>query len=404
MSSNVHLSTLTYLREYFQTNSLLRAFRLSGMLALLVMLYIALLATISFSWTSIMMLQTGCGIPGSCALLEKFVQDFWPVSSYTPHNISPQVILSYFLLTGTYGRKVLMLFKTTRCGCTCFLQLFPLRYLERLVQRSSDNHDTALSKLRGKSLAIQLCYRTFIGFYYFYLAISDLIGSFAMSLLILAVGLAWGSLQLFVPRSRLPACVEEVLNDWGYGQVLPLLLLALPLLGVANHYLGEHSTLIWIVLALNNAIITAPEDCHHQVVTGSTTESETTGVPATSSHNFQPDHSSLSSTSLMSSLFGLCAQGNEEEAEASRQFLHKKIYCTTKFKLISVLLWLIALGIAVAFFVQTDRAFHQPTATHLSSWVKFGWNLPPVAVACLATLIFVLLFSVLTTLCGNFAF
>ena len=244
MSSNVHLSTLTHLREYFQASPTLRTLRFVGMMTLLIMLYMALVATISFSWAANTVARNICASAEYCALLQFRAQDFWfSTSRYNgTFNVSPQSVISYVLLTLTYISKVILLFNASSRKCNHYLRRAPLSCLERLIQCQYNNQATAQSQNRFRRM-FKLLYRCALAaVYIFYLALSDLITSFAMSLSILLVGLVWGSLQLFIPRSQLPSCVSVVLNGWSYGQILPLIFLALPLFAIMNHSYGNHSS------------------------------------------------------------------------------------------------------------------------------------------------------------------
>ena len=57
----------------------------------------------------------------------------------------------------------------------------------------------------------------------------------------LAFALAWGTMNLSITRSY----VDEVESDtsgentWGFGQVFPVILLALPMLSIAESYYGR---------------------------------------------------------------------------------------------------------------------------------------------------------------------
>lgn len=50
------------------------------------------------------------------------------------------------------------------------------------------------------------------------------------------IGLIWGALEIFIVRKAMPLVVIQEENAWGFGQILPLLLLVLPVIGVLEHF------------------------------------------------------------------------------------------------------------------------------------------------------------------------
>ncbi|KAL8845724.1 MAG: hypothetical protein Q9221_009131, partial [Calogaya cf. arnoldii] len=60
-----------------------------------------------------------------------------------------------------------------------------------------------------------------------------------MSLWICGGGLVWGSFQILVPRRLLPAQAKEAEFSWGFGQILPITLLAVPILSFAQGYINQ---------------------------------------------------------------------------------------------------------------------------------------------------------------------
>ncbi|KAL8645186.1 MAG: hypothetical protein Q9226_007411 [Calogaya cf. arnoldii] len=60
-----------------------------------------------------------------------------------------------------------------------------------------------------------------------------------MSLWICGGGLVWGSFQILVPRQRLPPQALEAESSWNFGQILPIMLLVVPVLSFAQGYTAQ---------------------------------------------------------------------------------------------------------------------------------------------------------------------
>lgn len=70
-------------------------------------------------------------------------------------------------------------------------------------------------------------------------ATCEFLESFAASLSLVCLGLAWGSLQIFGPKSRTPKNVRLQENSiWSFGQILPLLFLLQPAAALFEHFYG----------------------------------------------------------------------------------------------------------------------------------------------------------------------
>ena len=87
MSSNVHLSTLKYLREYFEANPVVRGLRVGGMLTLVIMLGVGLFPMTCFRWQSSALAATACNVEGSCELLDVSAGEMWQWAAR--HDLGP---------------------------------------------------------------------------------------------------------------------------------------------------------------------------------------------------------------------------------------------------------------------------------------------------------------------------
>lgn len=148
--------------------------------------------------------------------------------------------MTYFLLISSYVARAAALFGPSEVFFRRNIRGRLLGSLERAldgkVKRIRDRiaHGLAASEIQKK------CYYTYLATYAVTLACLELYSSFLGPLLWVLLNLIWGSLQLLNPRTRVArsnAITEE--NDFGFGQIIPLMLLALPLVAVFEAYYGQ---------------------------------------------------------------------------------------------------------------------------------------------------------------------
>ncbi|KAL8869716.1 MAG: hypothetical protein Q9174_004062 [Haloplaca sp. 1 TL-2023] len=241
MSSNTHLTAISLLQIEYRENkskSIARRLRLGGMFILGVFLLVALVPTTSYNWLLIVTQsqntddsagrsrgrdQSAAGIPARC---------FWQ-SEYTGGRTA-DAAWSFIILIFSYVWKGLLLFQRSHQavkGSSRRRVLQPLRRsLDRLVIRARQ-----IRRHEGRRRHV-LRYKAVFCVYLAAWAVFELAQSFVMSLWICGAGLVWGSFQILVPRRRLPSQVLEDENSWGFGQILPILLLGVPILSFAQGY------------------------------------------------------------------------------------------------------------------------------------------------------------------------
>ena len=62
--------------------------------------------------------------------------------------------------------------------------------------------------------------------------------SFVMFLWICGAILVWGTLQILLPRAFLPSSTLDTEGAWTFGQVLPIILLAMQIISFAEGYMS----------------------------------------------------------------------------------------------------------------------------------------------------------------------
>lgn len=158
------------------------------------------------------------------------------VESPVDDQVGPDGVMSYLLLVVSYAWKVSTLFERCRRGVEQWTRTKPLRTLETQLKRARWHRHSVWVKTR---------YSLLVSTYVTLLAMVDFSRSFAASLWIVTVGLIWGSLHLWVPRRYLPADVRNQESTWGFGQILPMMLLLLPLLAIGEQFYGEYLGAVW---------------------------------------------------------------------------------------------------------------------------------------------------------------
>ena len=238
MSSNTHLTTVTLLRPYLQKRNTLKTWRVTGMGILLVLLLVGLSLTTSDYWN----LATSegyyvirataksdwnsAGAMARCYWQEAFV-----------HGINIDAPFSYAIIVFAYIWKTWSLwdseFATRRWYRDWFLDSLGRRIVNQARKIDPEQFDHLIRNPRV------LGYRILMACYLGFFAISDFCESFLASLWALLLLYMWGALVLFAARNSVPAAVREDENYWNFGQVLPIMLLMLPIVAVFEHFFRE---------------------------------------------------------------------------------------------------------------------------------------------------------------------
>jgi hypothetical protein len=265
MSSNVHLTSLTFLSNYSLANHTLRTCRMVGMLALFGLLLAALVPTVDYTWLNAISntaITTNSTLPerntsgvapngrgGNCFLIQLPAHCFLKTTllratsglaaasgMQSLASMNTDAVVSYCFLAFGYLWKGSMLFSFSRQTFTRWTKEIPLRCLRMPMQRLARRQRQ--TKQYFMRWVYRLGYCLLMSGYAVEIACLNLFASFAGSLLIVAIGLAWGTIAIFNPRALLPSGVRDQEDTWSFGQILPVLLLTLPLLAVSEHCLG----------------------------------------------------------------------------------------------------------------------------------------------------------------------
>ncbi|KAL9093887.1 MAG: hypothetical protein Q9165_003810 [Trypethelium subeluteriae] len=228
MSSSVHLSALTILATYLNNRKALKAWRLAGMATLLVLLIIGLIPTASNDWgievwDSMPAGHTGWGIPAHC---------FW--FKTWGDGVNPDAVLGFLILIVSYMWKVGALFTWSR---KIFYRCvrYPLDWLlEKMVSSLAKRYAK-----RRKWIWLWL-FRTALSIYLPLTALLEVAASFSASVWLSALGLAFGTMEIVIPRAQNMQATGEEESAWSFGQLVPLILLVQPLGAVLEHVWIPH--------------------------------------------------------------------------------------------------------------------------------------------------------------------
>ena len=229
LSSSVHLSAISLLTPYLSKYNGLRTWRLVGMLALLVMLLVGLVPTISDNWGTVSksfdpsrgpVQPIGWGVPAAC---------FW--GKTYGDGVNNDAPLGYAILVVSYIWKVGELFVSPQRLYHIVVHVpvrilmeKPLCAIARRYTRSQQKRYVIIFRLY-----LMLCLPLF--------AVLETPVSFSAALWLSILGLVFGTLQIVIPRNQNLASTAEQEEKWGFGQLVPLILLIQPL-GALTEDLG----------------------------------------------------------------------------------------------------------------------------------------------------------------------
>ncbi|KAI9653364.1 MAG: hypothetical protein M1831_006069 [Alyxoria varia] len=238
MSSNTHLTTLTVLRPYLQKRNTLKTWRVTGMAILLILLLVGLSLTVSDFWNQassegyFVVTATrksdwnSAGVMARCYWQDDFI-----------HGINIDAPFSYAIIIFAYIWKVWSLwdsqFTTRRWYRDWLFDSLGKRIVNQARKIDPDQFDHCMRNPRV------LGYRILMALYLGFFAIYDFCESFLASLWAILLLYLWGALVLFAARNSVPPAVRDDENYWNFGQVLPMMLLMLPMVAVFEHFFRD---------------------------------------------------------------------------------------------------------------------------------------------------------------------
>ena len=246
LSSTVHLSTPVVLRDYFIQRPFLRSVRVVGMLSMLCLLFVAEFLTDSpaFGFDLSRCIQ--------CSFAELDIRKLFH-STTVADSFSQFGILMFLILA--YGIKVVGLHSSNPNLTMQGWFLGELKHKNEHTPSKSSMQDTdeELSRLWDRIARLKIEHytrkdqqisrpeawtRVSSNMIMVSSALAAFQKSFLWQILWLTFGNTWGFAQVYVTRWQLAPTVVGNENDLSFGQLVPLLLLALPVVAAIEGYTG----------------------------------------------------------------------------------------------------------------------------------------------------------------------
>lgn len=258
-SSTIHLSTLTVLRDYLTDHPVVRTWRVIGMVCMVALLY-----TAEFMPSSTQRITEGLdnSMPIQCVFNKKQIgNDFWSILTLPP--------IQAFLLV-SYGNKVFHLyyFNSNVSIMGWFIRQIKkgsrasvnqLKELAETVLEADERPKLAKSaayrKLQENRRDSRLIHRLNAlsksqrprpslrrGLALIHFIFAELSDCFLYQILFLLFGITYGLVQIAACRWAYMSAPADIIgseNEMGFGQLVPLLLITLPILAAGEAYFGK---------------------------------------------------------------------------------------------------------------------------------------------------------------------
>jgi hypothetical protein len=150
-------------------------------------------------------------------------------------------VLSYVLLVGSYCWKVGGMFDFACSAYHRWLR-YPIEWtFECLLSYTARKVSLAYRQNSMDHLGWLIAYRLVVTVWVTYFAMFETLASFSMSIWISCIGLVFGTIQIVVPRRQNQSTIGSDEDIWGFGQLVPLILLIQPFSVVWEHLVVARS-------------------------------------------------------------------------------------------------------------------------------------------------------------------
>jgi hypothetical protein len=229
LASSVHLSALTFLRPFLESHPAVRAWRLVGMVILFFMLIVGLVPTVSYDWGIINISdpddasigiddKSGWGIPARC---------FW-ARTYGD-GVNDDAPIGYVLLVVSYVWKVGDMFGPTRSILASKIRGPTERRIEQVLSI------TARRYMRTRRRRYLWLFRMLLVPSIPFITLMEFLSSLSASLWLSLWGLVFGTIQVVIPRQQNLLQTASKESEWGFSQLIPMILLIQPLGALTEH-------------------------------------------------------------------------------------------------------------------------------------------------------------------------
>ena len=230
MSLSTHLVTLTILRGYLRTSAAVRIWRVIGMIVFSIMLCVGIVLTSGESW----FYSSREGDPS-----RRPAQCYWQGQFQKANEIAwSRLVLSLLLLVLSTSRLA-RLFPSLTNLFSWWLKRKPGSILKKLLDRLEIKCAAHCGKSYIRHTFWKALFNLLLALYINLLAIFEIYDSCLIEVLMVWILCVWGSRRLFDRRSKVGDDIVSMENKWGFGQLVPLLLLLLPLMSISEIYQGS---------------------------------------------------------------------------------------------------------------------------------------------------------------------
>jgi hypothetical protein len=149
--------------------------------------------------------------------------------------VNPDAVLGFLILFISYGWKVGGLFESV---CSAYQRWIrhPTQWgFERLLTFTARKYLSAPTQDTTNRLVWLFAHRLTVAIWVPYFAVFETLASFSTAIWISCLGLVFGTLQIVIPRKQNQPLLGENENTWGFGQLVPLILLIQPFSVVWEH-------------------------------------------------------------------------------------------------------------------------------------------------------------------------
>lgn len=258
ISSTTHLVTISMIRDKLNASKVLRNIRLCVMLCILAMLVAALVPTMNDLWyMSFYFVEPieSDYLPNWNSVIATPAKCFWKRGVFlryferiysTSNLYHPPLVTSIFLVS-TYALKVSHMFDRSR-NWTNLRGRARIETALEVVARRNLQHSAARNRI--SYIKSRILHKVVIRTYVLYVLAAELLDSVMATILGLVTILAWGTMNLIIPSTKVDPNMQRWEREMGFGQILPLLLLLQPIFVVIQLFFGKRPERISVQMTM----------------------------------------------------------------------------------------------------------------------------------------------------------
>jgi hypothetical protein len=150
-------------------------------------------------------------------------------------GVNPDAVLGFLILFISYAWKVGGLFDAV---CSSYQRWIrhPIQWgFEKMLTSTARRYVSTDGQSSRARLGRLLLHRIVVAVWIPYVAVFETLASFSTAIWISCLGLVFGTLQIAIPREQNQPLLGDNENTWGFGQLVPLILLIQPFSVVWEH-------------------------------------------------------------------------------------------------------------------------------------------------------------------------